>query len=164
MFKKISLAVAASSVLFIGNAQAAFDTYLKIDGISSSSGSAIPGLSEYMEIYSFSLGFTKGYCSALSVMKRMDTSSGEITAATLLGTEFTRAVLVTRQLGEQSYISMRMTLTNLVITSIQESGSAGGADAPTESVSLQPASVKIEAFSPNGSLLAINSVTCQKTK
>lgn len=166
MMKQIIMALAASTALVASNAQAAFDTFLKVRGINGTS--SVRGFEEYIDIYSFSLGFTRGVCSSLNVMKKMDTSSAEITGATLLGTTFPQAILVLRKPGENPWTFMKMTLNTINFTSIQESGSSGGDDQPTESVSLQPASVKIEAFEQdavgNAVLVATNTVTCQKSK
>lgn len=166
MIKKIVLALAASSALVAGTAQAGYDSFLKIQGINGTSN--VKGFEEYIDIYSFSLGFTRGVCSSLNIMKKMDTSSAEITGATLLGTTFPYAVLVLRKPGETPWTFMKMTLNTVNFTTIQESGSSGGDDRPTESISLQPASVKIEAFEQDATgspvLVATNTVTCQKLK
>ena len=166
MIKNVCLALAASTALIAGTAQAASDFFLKIVGISGTS--QVRGFEEFIDIFSYSIGFTNGACSSLNVMKRMDTASADITAAALLGTIYPSAVLVGRKAGAEPFTYLRLTLTNIKVTSLQDSGSAGGDDVPTESVSMQPSSVKIESFvqdsSGNPVLAATNTVSCQKVK
>jgi type VI secretion system secreted protein Hcp len=166
VIKNVCLAFAASTALIAGTAQAASDFFLKIAGISGTS--HVAGFEEFIDIFSFSLGFSKGVCSDLSVMKRMDAASAEITGAALLGTIYPSAVLVGRKAGTGPFIYLKLTLSNIKFTSLQESGSSGGDDRPTESVSMQPSSVKIEAFEQDTSgtpvLVATNTVSCPKLK
>jgi type VI protein secretion system component Hcp len=165
VIKNVCLAFAASTALIAGTAQAASDFFLKIVGISGTS--EVAGFEEYIDIFSYSVGFTKGVCSDLNVMKRMDTASADITGAALLGTIYPSAVLVGRKAGTP-FVYLKLTLTNVKVTSLQDSGSAGGDDVPTESVSMQPSSVKIESFEQDSSgtsfLAATNTVSCQKLK
>jgi type VI protein secretion system component Hcp len=166
VIKNVCLAIAASTALIAGTAQAASDFFLKIVGITGTS--QVVGFTDYIDIFSYSVGFTNGACSSLNVMKKMDTASADITAAALLGTTYPSAVLVGRKAGTQPFVYLRVTLTNVKVTSLQDSGSAGGDDVPTESVSMQPSSVKIESFvqdsSGNSVLAATNTVSCQKLK
>ena len=165
MIRKLCLALAASLGL-TGTAHASYDTFLRIDSIEGTS--TAHGLESYIEIYSFSLGFTRGTCSSLSVMKSMDESSAPLTEAVLMGTLFPTATVVMRRPGERPFTFLRLTLSNVVVTSLQESGSAGGDFRPTESLSIQPSSVKMEAFEENEFGIVVptasKTVTCQKVK
>lgn len=168
MIRKVCLALAASTALIAGTAHASSDYFLKIEGITGGS-STVVGFEGYSDIYSFSLGFTRGICSDLNVSKELDTASPDITSAALLGTYFPRAVLVGRTVsGSDPFIYMKLTLNNVIISSVSQAGSSGGGDLPSESVSIQPTSVKIESFKQDElgrSVPVANiTVTCQKVK
>jgi len=166
MIKKVCLALAASTALIGGTAQAAADYFIKIVGIAGTS--TVIGLTDYIEISSYSTGFSRGACQSLNFTKQMDAASPDLSNAALLGTPFTSATLIGRKAGAEPFIFMRLTFTNLLITSVSVGGSQGGGDTPIEQVSLQPSSVKIEAFGQdnagNSIPLATSTVTCQKAK
>lgn len=168
MIRKVCLALAASTALIAGTAHASSDYFLKIDGITGGSSTEV-GFRFYSDIYSFSLGFSRGICSDLSVAKEMDAASPDMTSAALLGTFFPRAVLVGRTLsGSDPFIYMKLTLNNVIISSISQSAASGGGDLPSESVSIQPTSVRIESFKQDefghSVPVADVTVTCQKVK
>ena len=167
MFRNICLSLAASTA-FAGAAQAANDYLLQVDGISGTSTEA--GFEAYLPVESWSLGFTRGACQALHFVKEMDTSSPDLTAAAMLGTFYSKAVLVARRTGGDGsrFIYLRLTLNNSAFTSYQTGGSNGSSLLPFEQISVQPSSVKIEAFDQDQfgvvTLVATNTVTCQKVK
>ena len=168
MFRNICLSLAASTALFAGTAQAANDYLLQIDGISGTSTEV--GFEAYIAVESWSLGFTRGTCQALHFVKQMDGSSPNLTAAAMLGTFYPKAVLVARRTGGDAnrFIYLRLTLDSNVFTSYQTGGSNGSSLLPMEQISVQPSSVKIEAFDQDQfgvvTLVATNTVTCQKVK
>jgi type VI protein secretion system component Hcp len=168
MFRSIFLSLAASTALFAGAAQAANDYLLQVDGISGTSTEA--GFEAYLPVESWSLGFTRGTCQALHFVKQMDASSPDLTAAAMLGTFYSKAVLVARRTGGDGnrFIYLKLTLNNNVFISYQTGGSNGSSLLPMEQISVQPSSVEIEAFAQDQSgvvtLVATNTVTCQKVK
>ena len=167
MIRNICLALAASTALIAGTAQAA-DFFLRVDGISGTS--TVQGFEQYFEVESWSMGFTRGMCQNLSFTKVQDAASADLTGATMLGTNYPTIFLAARRTagnGEQ-FIYLKLTLFNSVFTSFQVGGSSGSGQLPYESVSLQPSSVKYEAFQQDQSgqlqLVATTNVTCQKVK
>jgi type VI secretion system secreted protein Hcp len=169
MSKRTSLLLASlAATLSIGTAQAASDYLIQIDGISGTSTS--DGFQDYIDIESWSLGFVRNSCQDLHFVKQMDAASAPMTGAAMLGTFYPRMVLIARKTGGDGhpFIFLKLTLTNSVFTSFQSGGSSGGSPVPIEQISVQPSSVKFEAFAqdPTGvsTLVASNSVTCQKVK
>lgn len=168
--KNLFLALASSAALMTGAAQAASADYLiRIDGISGTS--QVVGFEDYIVLESWSLGFTRGVCQNLHFVKQMDAASAPLTGATILGTFYPTIILVARRTGgdANAFTYMKLTLTGNVFTSFQTGGSNGSSILPMEQISLQPSSVKFEAFQqdPTGggiTLVATNSVTCQKPK
>ena len=166
MIKKACLSLAASTALIAGVAQAASDYLIHIDGIAGNSN--LIGFEDYIAVNSWSLGFARGVCQQLHFVKPMDAASADLTGAAMLGTNYPGIILVALKQGERPFVYMRLTLTNSAFTSFQTGGSAGSSDLPLEQISVQPSSVKIEAFEQddrgNVNLVATNTVTCQKAK
>ena len=164
MFKNICMFLATATLLVAGAAQGAQDYLIRIDGITGTS--TVEGFEEYINVESWSLGFSRGQCQSLHFVKQMDTASADLTGAALLGTFYPSVILVARKTaGDTSFTYMKLTLSNSVFTSFQTGGSNGSSILPMEQVSLQPSSVKIELFEDgNTSPVATNTVTCQKPK
>jgi type VI secretion system secreted protein Hcp len=165
VIKKICLSLAASTALIAGTAHAASDFLMKIDGIQGSS--TVQGFEDYIEVQSWSLGFTQGVCQNLHFVKEMDASSAELTGATLTGVFYRSVVLVARKSDGQGlpFTYMKLTLTNSIFTSFQTGGSNGSSMVPMEQISVAPTSVKFELFQQgNPAAVATNTVTCQKPK
>lgn len=167
MIKRTSLFLAAAAAtLSIGAAQAASDYLIHIDGIAGTS--TIIGFQDYIEIESYSLGFVRGACQDLHFVKQMDAASAAMTGGTILGTFYPQVILVARKPGERPFTYLRLTLTNSVFTSFQSGGSNGSSVLPVEQISMQPSSVKFEAFEQDATgaatLVASNTVTCQRIK
>lgn len=168
MFKKLCLSLTASTALITGVAQASPEFFIRIAGITGTS--IVRGFEEYIDVESWSLGFTRGLCQDLHFVKQMDASSGDLTAATLSGDFYPTASLVARKAGGDGsqFTYMRLTLSNSVFTSLQVGGSAGSSILPMEQVSLQPSSVKLELFKQleggGSESLPPTTVTCQKPK
>ncbi|QEH33819.1 hypothetical protein OJF2_23490 [Aquisphaera giovannonii] len=136
----------------------AFDTYLKIatvDGEATQSNHE-----KWIEIYSFSWGASnpttvgsgatgltagKVSVSSFNVMKKTEASSAKLFAACCNGSHFADATVemskATGDGGQQVFL--KYVFTDVMIESIQWSGSTGGDDSPTESLSLAFAKVAI---------------------
>ena len=140
----------------------AFDTYMVVGdgtvvtgeatatGVTATAGSAAKG---WMEIYSFSWGAsnpttvgagTTGLAasrvsvSSFNIMKKSDRASNPLMTACCTGQHFPTASVVMRKAtgtsgGQQTFLEYLFT--DVMIESIQWSGSSGGDDSPTESVS-----------------------------
>lgn len=168
MFKNLCLSFAASTALFTGVAQASPEFFIRIAGITGTS--TVQGFEEFIDVESWSLGFTRGLCQDLHFVKQMDASSAELTAATLTGTFYPTVILVARRsAGDGSQFTyMRLTLSSSVLTSLQVGGSAGSSILPMEQVSLQPSTVKLELYKQleggGSEEIPPKTVTCQKPK
>src|SRR5262245_12473003 len=104
MIKNICLALAASTALIAGPAQAASDYLIRIDGIAGTSN--LERFEDYIDIESFSLGFSRGVCQQLHFVKRMDAASPDLTAAAMLGTFYPNILLVALKAGERPFVHM----------------------------------------------------------
>ena len=130
----------------------AFDTYISIDTVTGEAQqSAHVG---WIEIYSFSWGASnpttvgtgttglsagKVSVSSFNIMKKTDSSSPTLFAGCCTGQHFATATVemskATGTSGVQQ-VFLQYVFTDVMIESIQWSGSTGGDDTPTESVSL----------------------------
>jgi type VI secretion system secreted protein Hcp len=146
----------------------AFDAFLKIDGIKGESQKQ--NHTGEIEIYSFSLGASnpttvgmgtglsagKVTLSDFSIMKSTDKASPTLFSNCCAGKSFkTATVALQKATGSttgETYL--QYDFTNIFVSSIQWSGSSGGDDAPTESVSFVYESFKItyKPQNPDGSL------------
>ena len=136
----------------------AFDTYLKIEGVTGEA--TAKGAESQMEIYSFSWGASnpttvgsgttglsagKVSVSSFNIMKKSDKASPELFMACCNGKHFDKATVQMRKAtGDAQGVFLKYTFTDVMIESVQWSGSSGGDDTPTESVSLAFAKVEIE--------------------
>ncbi len=142
----------------------AFDAFMKIEGAPAIKGeTSKKGKEDQIEIYSFSWGASnpvtvsdnKGIAaskvsiSSFNIMKKADTASPPLFLACCAGTVYPKAIVTMRKASGgggdkpgEDYITY--TFENLMIESIQWSGSAGGDDTPTESVSFAFTKVKME--------------------
>lgn len=137
----------------------AFDTFLKIDSVEGESTHAKHD--KQIEIYSFSWGASnpttvgtgstglsagKASVSSFNIMKKTDKTSPVLFNACCNGKHFKDAVVTMNKAsgdaGQAPFLVY--TFTDVMIESIQWSGSTGGDDTPTESVSLAFAKVEIE--------------------
>jgi len=129
----------------------AFDTYIKIDTVD---GEATQSNHEkWIEIYSFSWGASnpttvssgatglsagKVSVSSFNVMKKTETSSAPLFAACCAGQHYaTATVEMSKATGTsgQQQVFLKYDFTDVMVESVQWSGSSGGDDTPTESVS-----------------------------
>ncbi len=141
-----------------------FETYMIIgDGMTVRGDSTPPGLvppSGWMEIGSFSWGASnpatigagglsagKVSISSFSVTKRSEDASVLLFAACCAGQPFATASVVMRQAvaagGAEPPIFLRYDFRDVLVESIQWSGSSGGDSAPTDSISFAFAAVAI---------------------
>jgi type VI secretion system secreted protein Hcp len=141
----------------------AFDTYLKLEGGTTpvTGESTRTGFEGWIEIYSFSWGASnpttvgtgatglsagKVSVSSFNVMKKTESSSPTLFAACCTGSHFPKAtVTLNKASGEKDKALAFLTykFTDVMVESIQWSGSTGGDDTPTESVSFAFAKVEI---------------------
>lgn len=137
----------------------AFDTFLKINGVE---GEAMHSKhANEIEIYSFSWGASnpttvgsgtgglsagKVSVSSFNIMKKTDKTSPVLFNACCNGKHFDDAIVTMNKAsgdaGQAPFLTY--TFTDVMIESIQWSGSTGGDDTPTESVSMAFAKVEIE--------------------
>ena len=135
-----------------------FDAYLDLEGIPGEA--TAEGFEKKIGIFSFSwgasaattVGATKGGISASKVhissfnfMKQLDESSVPLFQACCTGAHIPKGVLTLRkQTGSKQEGFLVYTLTDVMVESIQTSGSSGGDDTPTESLSLAFAKMEVE--------------------
>jgi type VI secretion system secreted protein Hcp len=141
----------------------AFDTYMQIadgtDVVGEATASGIP--KGAFEIFSFSWGASnpttvgttgsglsagKVSVSGFNVMKKSEKSSPKLFAACCTGQHYKAAQVICRKAagtaGKQS-IFIQYDFTDVMVESVQWSGSSGGDDTPTESVSFAFGKVKV---------------------
>lgn len=126
----------------------AFDAFIKLTGIN---GPVVrKGLEKFIELYSFSFGASnpvsinsaggmgagKVSLSSLSLMKKSDATSPEIFQACCTGKHFDEVLVQLFKAGGTQGKFIEYKLEDVMVESIQWSGSGGGDDTPHESVSL----------------------------
>jgi type VI secretion system secreted protein Hcp len=127
----------------------AYDCYLELEGIPGEA--TAKGFEKQIGVYSFSQGGSNpasvspgtGGMSAsrvsfsdLSIMKMCDTATPKLYEVMCLGTHIPKAKLTLRKAtGSEQEGFLIITLSDVMVSSIQTSGSSGGDDKPTESVS-----------------------------
>ena len=136
----------------------AFDTFIKIKGVEGEAQHSKH--TGEIEIYSFSWGASnpttvgsstgglsagKVSVSSFNIMKKSDKASPVLFQACATGKHFDDAIVtMNKATGDAQSPFLKYTFTDVMIESIQWSGSTGGDDTPTESVSLAFAKVEIE--------------------
>jgi len=140
----------------------AFDTFLKIESPNVEGESTAKDMENQIEIYSFSWGASnpttvgsgstgisagKVSISSFNIMKKTEKSSAPLFAACCAGQHYKTATVTMRKAtgtdGAQQCF-LKYTFTDVMVESIQWSGSSGGDDTPTESVSLAFGKCKID--------------------
>ena len=140
----------------------AFDTFLDL-GKDIPGESTATGFEGKIEIYSFSWGASnpttigsgstgiaggKVSISSFNVMKKTDKASALLFQRCCEGQHVDTVIVTMRKAGgtagQQNFLIY--TFTGVMVESIQWSGSSGGDDSPTESLSLAFSKVKIEYF------------------
>ncbi len=162
-----------------------FDTYMKISGPDVEGESTAKDVDKYIEIYSFSWGASnsttvgpgssglaagRASVSSFSVMKKTEKSSPSLFAACCAGQHYKKAEVVLRKAtgtdgGQKPFL--KYTFEDVMVESIQWSGSSGGDDTPTESVSFAFAKVKIDYYKQDeatGSMASAGNASWDLTK
>jgi type VI secretion system secreted protein Hcp len=148
----------------------ASDMFLKIDNIKGESVDSVH--KDQIDILSFSWGVTqsgssqigigtgtgKASVSDLTVSKFVDKASPLLFQMSCLGTPFTSAILYVRKAGGKPLEYIKITMSQGLIASVQESG-GGGDERVTETLSLNFASVIYEYVPQNPDGSAAASVT-----
>lgn len=162
----------------------AFDIYLVISGAPGES--AVGGLADIngrtvqgvpCEVYSFSWGESnpvtigsppgKPFPTSLNLMKRTDRASVPLLRTSLKGASFPSASLYLRRtIAQTPQVFEQYDLGTVYVDSIQWSGSSGGDDVPTESVSLAFVTIKMSYASqnPDGTRGAVQTVMYDQAK
>ncbi|HVA51444.1 MAG TPA: type VI secretion system tube protein Hcp [Pirellulales bacterium] len=147
----------------------AFDTFLKIESPDLKGESTAKDFADQMEIFSFSWGASnpvtvgsstggmsggKVSVSSFNIMKKTDKASPELFMACCTGKHYGKATVSLRKAGGKQEVYLTYTFTEVMVESVQWSGSSGGDDVPTESVSLAFGKVEIsyKAQKPDGTL------------
>ncbi len=132
----------------------AFDTFMKFEGPAVEGESTATGFENTFEIYSFSWGASnpvtigsssaglaggKVSISSFNVMKKSEAASTKLFNACCTGQHYEKVTVTMRKAtgsdGGQSMF-LQYVFENCMVESIQWSGSSGGDDSPTESVSI----------------------------
>ena len=139
----------------------AFDTYVELTDIPGEA--TAKNFEGKIEIYSFSWGASapvtigpgstgmsasRVSISSFNVMKKTDKASPKLFKAACLGEHITKMTVTMRKQtgtgGQDAFLIY--TFDEVMVESVQWSGSSGGDDTPTESVSFAYAKVEIEYF------------------
>ena len=125
----------------------AFDTFLKMEGLEGEA--TAKGFEGAIEVQAFSFGASnpvnmagtgmgsgKVSISSFSIMKKTDKTSPDFFTKCCAGDHYDSATLSLRKAGGEQMIYLEYKMKNVFIESVQWSGSSGGDDVPTESLSL----------------------------
>lgn len=141
----------------------AFDTYLELKTPNVEGETTAAGYEKKIEIYSFSWGASnpttvspgkdglsagRVSISSFNIMKKTEKSSARLFKACCTGEHFGEALVHLRKAtgegGQKPFLTYKFT--DVMVESIQWSGSSGGDDTPTESVSFAFGKVEVEYF------------------
>jgi type VI secretion system secreted protein Hcp len=136
----------------------AFDTFLELEGVPGESTAA--GMEGKIELYSFSLGASnpttigsggtgisggKVSVSSFNCMKKTEKSSPTLFTNCCIGKHAASATVTLRKAtgegGQKPFLVYKFT--DVMVESVQWSGSTGGDDTPTESVSFAFGKIEI---------------------
>ena len=146
MKKSVSVLLAGLLCLSVATAASAEEKfYVQVPGIPGASTDV--GYTGWIEVLSFSLGFTQKACTSLSVMKVVDKTSPKLTLSAVLATVFPTVTLAQSSPsgGTENYQEYKVVLFDAIVTSAQQSGSSGGGGI-SESLSFQPTRVEVTYF------------------
>ena len=160
---RVLTALATSLALALPmTANAAFDAFLKIDGVEGESTDDKHKGEIVIESWSFGATHTgasagsgggagKSCLSDLSVVKLVDKASPVLLSATMTGVHLPTATISVRKAGGKQQDYMIIKMSDVLVTSVQHSG---GGETPTESLSLNFGQVKLTYHpqKPDGSL------------
>jgi type VI secretion system secreted protein Hcp len=139
----------------------AVDMFLKLDGCDGES--ADDSHKGEIDVLAFSWGMTqsgsmhvaggggsgKVNVQDMSITKFLDTASTVLMQKCCSGKHFTSAILTCRKAGESPVEYFKVTMEEVLVSSVSEGGS-GGEDRQTENVTLNFAKVKVE-YTPQAS-------------
>lgn len=133
----------------------AYDAFIKLDGIKGEA--TADKFQGAIDIYSFSWGASnpvshqgsgfgagKVSVSSFNIMKKTDSASAPLFNACCTGTHIPKASVHLRKAGGKQNEFLLYNFGDVMVESIQWSGSSGGDDTPTESVSLAFHKVEIK--------------------
>lgn len=145
---------------------AAVDYYLKIDGVDGESGDAKHKGS--IEIESFSWGATQGgsfragggggagkvSMQDFHFVMKINKASPKLMLACATGEHIKKAVLIARKAGKDQQEYMKVTFSDILVSSFQTGGAAHGDALPTDQLSLNFAKIEFEykEQKPDGTL------------
>lgn len=163
----------------------AYDSFMYFTGgtpaIEGESTDATFSAKKAFEIYSFSWGASnpvtvgsgttgmsggKVSISSFNIMKKTDNASPTLFAACCAGTHYPSATVTLRKAGGKAMDFIEYDFTEVMVESVQWSGSAGGDDTPTESCSFAFGKVVVN-YTPqkaDGTAGTKNAVTWDLTK
>lgn len=135
----------------------AVDMFLKLEGIKGES--ADDKHKESIDVLAWSFGASnsgsmhtgggggsgKANVQDISITKYTDSASAALLMAALNGKHIKEAKLTVRKAGEKPLEYIKITLTDVLVSSVQAGGS-GGEDRLTENLSLNFAKIKFEYF------------------
>lgn len=155
---------AALFLLPLVSLNASTKLFLLIDKIPGES--TDKGFEKQIEVFSFSWGSmntgtarsggaaaaSRPDLSDLAIMKRFDLSSPALLAKLLKGEVIPKVTLTAVKAGKETLVPVLvLELTNVVVSSLQESDSAGGDITPSESVSFNYDKLKLTYIAADGS-------------
>jgi len=157
----LAASAAAAALALPVPADAAFDMFLKLDGIQGES--TQKGHEKEIEVFSFSWGMARTQSistgraaggrpcvSELNLMKRMDKSTPLLMANVMSGMVIPKGKLTLVKAGGDIPVEfVVIDFTQVLVSSVQESASSGGDDTPMESISLHFTSAKV-TYTPQG--------------
>ena len=133
----------------------AVDMFLKLDGCDGES--ADDSHTDEIDVLAFSWGMTqsgsmhlsggggsgKVNVQDMSITKYLDKASTVLMQKCCTGKHFTSAILTCRKAGDTPIEYMKVTMEEVLVSSVSEGGS-GGEDKQTENITLNFAKVKVE--------------------
>ena len=151
----LAAALAASAVA-PAPAMAAYDIFLKLDDVKGESQDSKH--KDWIQLFSYSEGVsqvsvsagngaaravTRPNCSSFNALKLFDRASPALLAAAVTGQHFAKGEVDFRRADAAGQVFLKLELSDVLVSSVQQSGSTGGDNAPTESISLNFGSVKV---------------------
>jgi type VI secretion system secreted protein Hcp len=151
--------LAGAGMLLVASSAFAFDTFLKVDGITGQN-----GLAEFVEISSFSLGVSnsttigsatggagagKAKFDDVHITKPVDASTPKLFQAVATGKHIPTVVLSLRKEGGAEPTFETITLTDVFVTSFQQEGVSTDA-LPTEQVTFAYGKIEFAFTPPRG--------------
>ena len=141
-FQRLSIAMIATAAGLSASAgaYAAMDIFVKFAGIDGET--ADKQHQAESEVFSVSWGAAstangkKGCVQDMSLTKKFDKASAQLITKAATGATIPTATLSMRKAGESPVDFLKITMTNVKVSSYAAAGSSSYADAPTESVSL----------------------------